>query len=81
MLATTWICVFDKLQSRKSQAGTQVQISDLEFSLKTQFPTTHPPPGKVFVSYVEGTSLNKSCLPISVGIKDRSLYSHITQDT
>ena len=33
---------FDKLQSRKSQAGTQVQISDLEFSLETDFPTTNP---------------------------------------
>ena len=35
--------IFDKLQSRKSQAGTQVQISDLEFSLETHFPTIHPP--------------------------------------
>ena len=33
----------DKLQSRKSQEGTQVRISDLEFSLKTHFPTTHQP--------------------------------------
>ena len=30
---------FDKLQSRKSQAGTQVRILDLEFSLATHFPT------------------------------------------
>ena len=36
--------IFDKLQSRKPQVGTQVQISDLEFSLKTHFPTQ--PPGK-----------------------------------
>ena len=35
---------FDKLQSWKSQAGTQVQISDLEFSLESHFPTTPPPP-------------------------------------
>ena len=35
--------LFDKLQSRKSQGGTQVQISDLELSLETHFPPTHPP--------------------------------------
>ena len=32
----------DKFQSQKSQVGTQVQISDLEFSLETHFPTIHP---------------------------------------
>ena len=67
--------------SWKSQAGTQVRISDLEFSLETHFPTIHPPihppthppthpPGKVFVSYVGGRFLNKSCLSILVGIKN-----------
>ena len=63
---------FDKLQSRKSQAGIQVQILDLEFSLETHFPTIHPPthsPGNVFISYVGGRFLNKSCLSILVGIK------------
>ena len=35
-------------------------------------PPTHPskPPGKVFVSYVGGRFLNKSCLSILVGIKN-----------
>ena len=36
-------------------------------------PSTHPsthPPGKVFVSYVGGRFLNKSCLSILVGIKN-----------
>ena len=33
--------IFDKLQSRKSQAETQVQISDLEFSFETHFPTNN----------------------------------------
>ena len=64
---------FWQTPSRKSQAGTQVRISDLEFSLETHFPTIHPPthpPGKVFVSYVGGRFLNKSCLSILVGIKN-----------
>ena len=59
--------IIDKLQSRKSQAGTKVQISDLEFSLKTHFSTTHPP-GKVFVRISEDRSLNKSCLSKAKGI-------------
>ena len=50
----------DKLQGRKSQAGTHVQILNLEFSSETHFPTIHPP-GKIFVS----------CVPIAIGIKNR----------
>ena len=34
-------------------------------------PNNPPPPKKVFMSYVEGRSLNESCLSISVGIKDK----------
>ena len=64
------IFTFWQTPSRKSQAGTQVRISDLEFSLETHFPTPPPPPGKVFVSYVGGRFLNKSCLYILVGIKN-----------
>ena len=51
----------DKLQIQKSQ----VQISDLEFSLETHFPPTIPPPTYPSIHpppLVEGRSLNKSCL-------------------
>ena len=33
---------FWQTPNRKSQDGTQVQILDLEFSLETHFPSTHP---------------------------------------
>ena len=36
--------VIHKLQTRKSQAGIQVQILNLEFSLETHFLTNHPSP-------------------------------------
>ena len=40
--------LIDKIQSWKSEAGTEVQILELEFSLETDSPATHPstPPPK-----------------------------------
>ena len=80
----TNVADIDKLQVGSPKLGLKSEFRTWSFLQKLIFqpsthPTTHPstptpnhpsPPRKVFVSYVGGRFLNKSCLSILVGIKN-----------